>query len=409
MATNQYDNNAVGKLLADLAVGGTSLTLQSGQGSNFPTADGTTTQFKITLVKSTGEREICVCSRTAGSDVISFIGGVSGRGQEGTSALAFSAGDQVELRLTAAQIQSFEDDIDTLQTTVSGISADYLDSAHLPGGADEDDHDARYYTQAQSYTKTELDAAGTGRPNYNETWTRAQLAASGGGAPIDAEHLTGKDAITHSQITDNEATKHRLINDSAGNGATTSLWSADKIYDQLALKSATSHTHDKASMTVCQLHNLYQYVPEPTMAKLLKYDTWFQNYSLSSIGSPIGTNESFSTSDPAFRPQVVFLDSSQDNCASAVRIGVLERNAQWRWALYNMPGVGSGVGSTEDVGVSQTAGTSTYYQTKTDSNDPCIQSGGFFLFGVQGLTTDNTPGRYGILNGYGLFFPDSIS
>ena len=63
------------------------------------------------------------------------------------------------------------------------------------------------------------------------------------------EHFT-EASIDHSGINDDEATKHRLINDSAGNGATTELWSADKIFDQLALKvteadvTATVATHN---------------------------------------------------------------------------------------------------------------------------------------------------------------------
>jgi len=226
----QYENNSAGQLLAGITAVSTSCTLQSGQGSNFPTADGTATKINVTLIKSTGEREICVCKRTAGSDVLTFIdvstgaASVNGRAQEGTSALVFEANDQVELRLTKGQVENFEEEIDALQTTVDAIDADYLTSDHNPGGANEDDHDARYFTESES-------------------WSRTQLAAAGGGAPIDAEHLTGKDAISHSELTDDEATKHRLINDSAGNGDTTELWSANKIYDQLALKENISATH----------------------------------------------------------------------------------------------------------------------------------------------------------------------
>ena len=58
--------------------------------------------------------------------------------------------------------------------------------------------------------------------------------------------LTGKPTIpsAHSDLSDDEATKHRLINDSGT--STTLLWSASKIIAQLALKSATSHHHDAA-------------------------------------------------------------------------------------------------------------------------------------------------------------------
>ena len=61
--------------------------------------------------------------------------------------------------------------------------------------------------------------------------------------------LTDKPAIpaAHSDLTDDEAEKHRVINDLAAN--TTELWSASKISTELAGKSNTTHTHTLAGLS----------------------------------------------------------------------------------------------------------------------------------------------------------------
>jgi len=374
---SQYKNFSAGKLLAGITAVSTSCTLQSGQGSNFPAANGTSTSFLVVLIKSTGEREICVCKRTAGSDVITFIdtstgaASVNGRAQESTTALAFDAGDQVELRLTAAQIQSFEDDIDTLQTTVSGISGDYLDSDHNPGGANEDDHDTRYYTQSQLYTQTELD---TNKPDFTDVWTRAQLAASGGGAPIDAEHLTGKDAISHSQITDNEATKHRLINDSAGNGDTTELWSANKIYDQLAVKAASGHTHTEGKMVTVDLPSGTIYAQAGDEGNV-----WDGNisYTTPAYGPTSWTDIWFGA---------VYLTTDHNRLQYAAMISNYGGTGYIRMKINDMPSTGTSQGTTRFTDGTQTIATQNSRMTIVEApvSTISIPGDGWFQLVLQG-------------------------
>lgn len=88
-------NNAVSRLAATLASGGTSLTVTTGDGAKFP-SPGTNEWFPVTLVKDTGALEIVRCTARA-SDVLTIV-----RAQEGTSALGFAVGDRVEVRLTEA-------------------------------------------------------------------------------------------------------------------------------------------------------------------------------------------------------------------------------------------------------------------------------------------------------------------
>jgi hypothetical protein len=384
----QYENNAAGQLLAAITAVSTSCTLQSGQGSNFPTADGTATKFNVTLIKSTGEREICVCKRTAGSDVLTFIdvstgaASVNGRAQEGTSALVFAAGDQVELRLTKGQVESFEEDIDSLQTSVTAIEADYLtDADHNPGGINEADHDARYYTQSQ-------------------LWTRTELAAAGGGAPIDAEHLTGKDAISHSQLTDDEATKHRLINDSAGNGVTTQLWSANKIYDELALKSPTTHVHDKGNaIFTCFTPNSYG-MGSATIGTNL-YSTGVE----SSVGIT-GSNTSFGY---AYSVQMaVYLTPEMTTYHIMAKVGNRNgatTNVRLRVVITDLAdevGMSSTIGTVRETGAEWTPTTvkDQFSLYESSSGTMTIPTDNWYLVFLEGRVVDATPSKFWAVNGF---------
>lgn len=112
MTDLRFTNNASGTLAAGIAPGDTSLTLNSGQGSLFPTLSGS--QYcKVTLEDVGGNIEICHMTLRAG-DVLTVV-----RGQEGTTALSFASGSRVEMRLTAAALQEF------LQRTGDALSGTY--------------------------------------------------------------------------------------------------------------------------------------------------------------------------------------------------------------------------------------------------------------------------------------------
>lgn len=89
-------NNAATKLAASISAADTALSVLAGTGGVFPA--GGSDWFPITLIKPNGEYEICKCSSRSG-DVLTVV-----RGQEGTVPKAFSAGDRVELRLTAGTL-----------------------------------------------------------------------------------------------------------------------------------------------------------------------------------------------------------------------------------------------------------------------------------------------------------------
>ncbi|AEZ50875.1 tail fiber protein [Burkholderia phage DC1] len=93
-------NNAVSKLAGAVAANATSIAVTPGDGAKYPTLSAGD-WFPLTVVKSDGSLEVMRCTaRTTDTLTVS-------RAQEGTAALAFAAGDRVELRFTAAAAMSF--------------------------------------------------------------------------------------------------------------------------------------------------------------------------------------------------------------------------------------------------------------------------------------------------------------
>lgn len=91
----KFANNAVSKLAGAITTSSTSFSVTPGDGAKFPTLTAGD-WFPLTLVKSDGTLEIVRCTARA-TDVFTIT-----RAQEGTAASAFSSGDRVELRATAA-------------------------------------------------------------------------------------------------------------------------------------------------------------------------------------------------------------------------------------------------------------------------------------------------------------------
>lgn len=88
-------NNAYGVLLLSITAGDTSITLQTGEGANFPSlASGE--YFYATLIDVSQNLEIVKVTARTG-DVLTVV-----RGQEGTTARVYVVGDRIEQRITAA-------------------------------------------------------------------------------------------------------------------------------------------------------------------------------------------------------------------------------------------------------------------------------------------------------------------
>ncbi len=94
-----FSNNASSTLASAISDSQTSLTLASGTGALFPSTSGSD-YFYATIVNSGNLIEIVRVTGRSG-DVLTVL-----RGQEGTTARAYSAGDKIELRVTAAGLNS---------------------------------------------------------------------------------------------------------------------------------------------------------------------------------------------------------------------------------------------------------------------------------------------------------------
>ena len=98
---NLFTNNAATTLASSILVGATSLTVASGQGALFPTLAGGA-YFYCTLSNTAGTTIEIVKVTARSTDTFTIV-----RAQDNTTASAFSAGDKVELRLTAIDLQNF--------------------------------------------------------------------------------------------------------------------------------------------------------------------------------------------------------------------------------------------------------------------------------------------------------------
>ncbi|CAB5079619.1 hypothetical protein UFOVP146_39 [uncultured Caudovirales phage] len=93
-----FTNNASTTLSASITSGATSLTVATGAGALFPNPTAPD-YFLVTLQGISGTPiEIVKCTARS-ADTFTIV-----RAQEGTTASAFTGGDKVELRVTAAQM-----------------------------------------------------------------------------------------------------------------------------------------------------------------------------------------------------------------------------------------------------------------------------------------------------------------
>lgn len=124
-------NNAVTKLAAGINNSATSLQVTPGEGARFPTlAEGD--WFPATLIDVNGNLEIVrVTERSTDTFTIT-------RAQEGTAAIAFSAGDRVELRMTAGTLEAYfaENAADFGAALTAGLAPKMDKAANLSDLAD---------------------------------------------------------------------------------------------------------------------------------------------------------------------------------------------------------------------------------------------------------------------------------
>jgi len=91
----KFANNASAPLASAISSTSTAIILTAGRGAAFPTL-GADDYFYATLINPSNQIEIVKCTARVG-DTLTVV-----RGQDGTASRAYSAGDKIELRITAA-------------------------------------------------------------------------------------------------------------------------------------------------------------------------------------------------------------------------------------------------------------------------------------------------------------------
>lgn len=111
-------NNASSTLSTSMSPVSTTLSVKAGEGALFPVIGGASDWFPLTCIKQDGRIEIMRCTARTG-DVMTVE-----RAQEGTPAIAWSALERVDLRLTAAVIEELNANVQAAVDDAAGYIAD---------------------------------------------------------------------------------------------------------------------------------------------------------------------------------------------------------------------------------------------------------------------------------------------
>ncbi|WP_299077075.1 hypothetical protein [uncultured Paraglaciecola sp.] len=133
MANVLITNNAYSTLASSITDVDTSITVATGEGARFPLPSGGD-YFYVTLIDTSNNLEVVKCTARS-SDALTVT-----RGEDNTTARAYSAADRIELRPTAAMLEDIRD-AEATPTDASVTTAKVADSnvtlAKLADIADE--------------------------------------------------------------------------------------------------------------------------------------------------------------------------------------------------------------------------------------------------------------------------------
>ncbi len=182
MALTQYSNNAQTTLASAITASATQLSVVSGGGSLFPTLTGSE-YFRATLVSQTSSttREIVKVTGSPAADNFTIV-----RAQEGTTALAWNAGDYFNLLLTAGDM-------------ADAVQKDDLQAQAPNFGHDTGTANAYSVVYTPAITTHVIGAplrwiaanTNTGPSTFNDGAGTANLVLPGGAALVAGQIVTG--------------------------------------------------------------------------------------------------------------------------------------------------------------------------------------------------------------------------
>ena len=188
--TALFMNNAFSTLASGITDVATSITLSSGDGAKFPAPTGDE-YFYATLIDTSNNLEIVKCTARS-TDTLTVV-----REQESTTKRAYSAGDRIEMRLTAAGLTATTGLAKDWATKVDGVVADseYSSKAYAIGGTGVTDTASK---GAAKEWATETSGTVDGTSYSAKEYAAGTQASTGGSAkswaqdtdPVSYTHLT---------------------------------------------------------------------------------------------------------------------------------------------------------------------------------------------------------------------------
>lgn len=217
----EYTNNASAQLASGINDSVTALAVQTGQGARFPSIAGAPTHFMATLVDSANNIEIIKVTARAGDAFSTIV-----RGQEGTVARAYTAGDRVDLRQTAGGHNTNLQIGQVRNMAVAGGTVDAITAA-FPNSTDAAlENGMRFCVQATG-------ANGTTTPTLNATLgstaTGAKTIVKKNNLSLQAGDIPGADYPCDFQY-DASLDKYVLMNPAAPFPAGTMMyWPSETV------------------------------------------------------------------------------------------------------------------------------------------------------------------------------------
>jgi hypothetical protein len=186
MAQALYTNNAFSTLASGITDVATTITVAAADGALFPSPTGTN-YFYATLIDTSNNLEIVKCT-TRSTDTLTVV-----RGAESTVARAYSSGDRIELRVTAAGLTENLAAAEAAQTAAEA-AYDSFDDRYLGAKAsaptvDNDSNtllDGALYFNTTSNDMWVYDLGNTVWVTVSNTATSVAAAASAAAAAADA-------------------------------------------------------------------------------------------------------------------------------------------------------------------------------------------------------------------------------
>lgn len=165
-----FANNAVSTLASGITNSATSLTVATGEGARFPAISGGD-WFNVVLEDSPVTKREFVKVTARSGDVLTIV-----RAQQGSTAQAFSAGDKVEQRLSAATLTQLQIDSTLGNANTANVTANAADT-YLTGSNVNLAGRIRQGTLLRWVINTTKTAAGLAAPVFNVRFGTAATTA----------------------------------------------------------------------------------------------------------------------------------------------------------------------------------------------------------------------------------------